>query len=222
MRKVHGKSTRQAETADNDLNQEVQFLRNQVDELEELLHKYQQAQEDMDISTRAEQAGQDTKETTADDETSSANTSIDDVDVKALKALISSMESERDMERRADKARIHYLEQILREKERLIASPMSASSPLSTPRRDGSVVSTPGRKRQQTPKISNSPNTSVQVQELAYALECSECQRAQALQDLQIEREFYAAKVRQLQGAFRKMMGQEFADTSPISTPSNE
>jgi hypothetical protein len=222
MCKVHGKSTREVETADNDLNQEVQFLRNRVDELEEMLHKYQQAQEDMDISTRAEQAGQDTEETTADDETSSANTSIDDVDVKALTALIGTMETGRDMERRADKARIRYLEQILREQERLIASPMSASSPLSTPRRDCSVASTPRRKRQQTPKITNSPNTSVQVQELAYALECSERQRAQALQDLQIEREFYAAKVRQLQGAFRKMVGQEFADTSPMATSSND
>jgi hypothetical protein len=45
------------------------------------------------------------------------------------------------------------------------------------------------------------------LQDLAFALELSEQQRALALEDLQQEREFYAAKVRSLQLAFRDMMG---------------
>jgi len=47
-------------------------------------------------------------------------------------------------------------------------------------------------------------------------LEVSERQRAQALEDLQEQREFYADKMKQLQEAFRRMIHAEELYSTPI------
>ena len=213
MRKVHCKPTRekmgeqcseQTKALDQrSIDQEeagVDFLRSRVEELENLLHQYQSRE--AGFSPQNDQGCQDTKETTDGEPFRSQ-----ELEIQSLKDQLSKIESECDIEKRADKARIRYLQQLLREREQLIASPWESSggTPLTPPMK--SSIRTSPRKPQESPKIPDSPSSEKQMQDLAYALEISERQRAQALEDLQLEREFYAAKVKQLQLAFRKMVG---------------
>lgn len=58
--------------------------------------------------------------------------------------------------------------------------------------------------------------TNQDVQQLAFALEVSERQRAQALDDLQEQRAFYADKMKHLQEAFRRMIREERLVGTPI------
>ena len=55
-----------------------------------------------------------------------------------------------------------------------------------------------------------------ELQQLAYALEVSELQRAKALEDLHEQREFYAEKMKHLQEAFRRMIHEEEHNVTPI------
>ena len=55
-----------------------------------------------------------------------------------------------------------------------------------------------------------------ELQQLAYALEVSELQRAKALEDLQEQQEFYADKMKHLQEAFRRMIHAEEQSSTPI------
>ena len=63
--------------------------------------------------------------------------------------------------------------------------------------------------------------TNQDVQQLAFALEVSERQRAQALDDLQEQRAFYAEKMKDLQEAFRRMIQEERLVGTPILLTKN-
>ncbi|KAI2506329.1 hypothetical protein MHU86_8057 [Fragilaria crotonensis] len=175
-------------------------LRRRVADLENAVCQYQSREATLCI--RDDQAGQDTHESNSVDLAGNQ-----DFIVESLKEQLAKVKNEFEMEKRADTARIRYLRQRLMENEQLSAASPSASgqSPLHCSRTlmNGSTP----RRQHRSPRIPDSSSTETQLQDLAYALELSEQQRAQALEDLQQEREFYAAKVRSLQLAFRDMMG---------------
>jgi hypothetical protein len=184
---------------DND-DEELDFLRTRVQELEAELSQHQ-AREELFLR----------------------DPNVDDADeIERLKCRIIQMDEEREMERRADKARIHYLEQMLRDLEQQsILSPSSAhsavspaTSPLHTPMRTPTKFILSAA----SPHVPSNGGTidSSDMQDLARALEFSERQRVQALDDLHRERVFYTAKVRQIEAAYRKMVDQHQKDDSCI------
>lgn len=178
----------------------VVALRMRVQELEKVVSQYQSLEGS--LPNREDQAGQDTHEMSSVDVIGNQELIVD-----SLKDQLAKLKNEYEMEKRADTARVRYLQQLLMEREQLSAATPSSDggSPFTC---SGTLLnrSTP-RRIYRSPRIPDSPSMEAQLQDLAYALELSEQQRAQALEELQQEREFYAAKVRSLQLAFRDMMG---------------
>lgn len=188
--------------------QEVAHLTNEIERLESLLRQHQSL-EVSNGKTSAGQAGQETKELIA------GEVAKPEPDTQSVMNKIKEMENDHELLRRADKARIRYLEQMLKGREELLMSPASSarseSSDFSPTTSLFSPFRTPARRTmgQESPMIPSGSSDDQQVHELAMALECSERQRGQALEDLQMEREFYAEKIRSLQLAFRKMVGKK-------------
>lgn len=185
-------STEDSKTDDSSKteNEEIAFLRKRVEELTKVFSQHQTFESD--LSLVGEQAVEPFRNYEAE--------------IQSLKDQLNALSNEFEIEKRADTARIRYLRQLLAEKEQLSASPRCTKGSPSTPSLQF-LNRTPLRKTEGSPKIPDCSSTEKQLQELCYALECSERQRAQALEDLQLEREFYAEKVRSLQLAFRSMVG---------------
>ena len=178
----------------------ITTLRERVKELENLLCQYQSRE--ITTPPRLDQAGQDTHESTSVDPLESQDSAVE-----SLRDELNKLKNEYEIEKRADAARIRYLQQLLKEKEVLIAShPNSVKGSTLSCSPSGEGQFTP-RREHRSFCIPSSQSLEKQVHDLAHALELSEQQRAQALEDLYLEREFYAEKVRSLQRAFRDMMG---------------
>jgi hypothetical protein len=119
-------------------------------------------------------------------------------EVQSLEEKLQHLSHEYEMEKKADTARIHYLQQLISERDSLLSIPTQLCNEGFHPKTSSKNI--------QSPKIPEVSSEKAELRDLIYALECSECQRAQALEDLHLEREFYAAKFRSLQEAFRRMV----------------
>ena len=186
---------------ESDSDQEtIVELRRRVEDLENLVYQYQSRE--TTFCVRDDLAGQDTHES------SSVELAVNqDFIVDSLKEQLAKLKNEFEMEKRADTARIRYLRQRLMAREQLNAASPSSSGESPLHNSQTLVNGSTPRRQHRSPRIPESTSSENQLQDLAFALELSEQQRALALEDLQQEREFYAAKVRSLQLAFRDMMG---------------
>ena len=117
--------------------------------------------------------------------------------IQQLQDQVEAMQHDHALHKTADQARMEYL--------------LSSSS-----QRNNSINKTPGIPAATHSNAETNATTNEELQQLAYALEVSERQRAQALEDLQEQREFYADKMKQLQEAFRRMIHAEELYSTPI------